>query len=343
MDEQGLTLECLHLDALPATWDDWVRQSPQGTPFALRGWLASVAEVLSLDVDVWIVSAQGQWLAALPLLARRRLGIRINPEFPLAFYRSPLYAGSLCQSTYPSSVTHEYLRLTRRLAQGLAPAYGSVSLSLPQSLLDVRPWLWEGWTASPAFTYILDLDRDLRFAKDVKHRFRKGNEAGYRFATAWDLDAHCHLLRSTLRRQGVGTGLGEGPYRRLSERLQGAGLAWMATAFSREGEPLATCMELGLDQGLYHWTAGTLAGKLSAGGSQWLMVRMVEEARARGYLRWDLCGASYENVAKYKSDYGGRLEPSFTLSAPRCWTEWGLQDGRRLASRLLRSLGWRRR
>jgi hypothetical protein len=331
--------------SLPEGWDDWVRASPQGNPFATTACLQGMAGVLGLEADLWSVTEDGALAAALPVLARRRLGARTNHGVPLYAYTSPLFSPDLLRSSYPASVTARYLELSGVLARGLCRAYGSAVLKFLPDLQDVRPWLWTGWTAQPAYTYLLDLGRELRVAPSVRKHVRKGNEAGHRFSLDWDLDAHCALLRSTVRRQGVWTGLPEARFRPLAQCLHQQGLAWMGTCLSRDGEPLSSRVELGIQGGnrsLYDWTAGSLAERLAAGATPWLMVRMVEEARARGYASWDLCGASVASVARFKSEFGGRLAVAFLVQSPRCLTESALQDGRSLAARLLRATGWRR-
>ena len=91
---------------------------------------------------------------------------------------------------------------------------------------------------------------------------------------------------------------------------------------------------------LFDWVAGSAADKLSVGANPWLMMQIAAEARRRGYSRWNLCGAAFENVARFKSEFGGELVHGWTVER-RTALEWGHQEARALAGKLLRRTGWR--
>src|SRR5262249_9137974 len=69
--------------------------------------------------------------------------------------------------------------------------------------------------------------------------------------------------------------------------------------------------------GAFMWTAGTRESALSSGVSAWLMVEIAKEARRRGHSYWDLCGADFPSVARFKSELGGELTHYFQADAPR--------------------------
>jgi CelD/BcsL family acetyltransferase involved in cellulose biosynthesis len=67
------------LDALEAEWDELVRAMPKPTPFLLHGWVRAWLEHYAQDAEpaIHIARRDGQLVAALPLVVRRRFGLRI--------------------------------------------------------------------------------------------------------------------------------------------------------------------------------------------------------------------------------------------------------------------------
>ena len=67
------------LDALEAEWDELVRAMPKPTPFLLHGWVRAWLEHYAQDAApaIHIARRDRQLVAALPLVVRRRFGLRI--------------------------------------------------------------------------------------------------------------------------------------------------------------------------------------------------------------------------------------------------------------------------
>jgi CelD/BcsL family acetyltransferase involved in cellulose biosynthesis len=67
------------LDALEAEWDRLVRAMPKPTPFLLHGWVKAWLHHYAQDAEptIHIARRDGQLVAALPFVVRRRLGLRI--------------------------------------------------------------------------------------------------------------------------------------------------------------------------------------------------------------------------------------------------------------------------
>jgi hypothetical protein len=131
----------------------------------------------------------------------------------------------------------------------------------------------------------------------------------------------------------------------LAEQLHRDGLAWMATAIAQDGTPLAVRIQLSIEGSatVFDWVAGSDARHLALGGTPWLMTRMAEEIRQRGHATWNLCGAQYETIAKFKSEFGGRLVHGFSVTGPAVATEQMYLFARASASRLKRAIQRRRR
>ncbi len=344
MSQSKDQIECNSLESVNGQWDTWVKSSPQGTPFGLSAFLMVYCKVLKLRVDIWTIERNGNWIAALPILYYTRFGAKTNHGIPLMPYLPIMFAPNLFNSTYPSSNTALYLKLTQLLNDILVTRYSSISLSLLPGTMDVRPWIWDRWKLQTNYTYILDLKDQPRFTHAVRKQVRKAEESGVLLDKCWDINMHCELLDSTRRRQGIWIGLDQEPFKEIATYLYNNGLATMATARTSEGLPLASRIELiAPESGIaYDWTAGTNSEWLALGGSSWLIVQIYNYFIKTNIIKWNLCGASYETVARFKAEFGGELHLQFYVQSPRKPISIIYEEGRNIGSKIIRGCGWKR-
>jgi hypothetical protein len=245
------------------------------------------------------------------------MGGRWHLGLPLASYNSFVYRPSA--SSHPESVTQEHLEVSRALIQATHGRLKNWDLMLVPSITDVRPWLWSGWTARPRYTYVLDLSRPLPVSHAVRKHLRKCQDAGMKLDGEWNLDALCAVFDATQERKGFGLRLTADRFRRFAGELHEAGLASMQVAHAADGEPAAGHVLLAVPgtDACFHWVVGTHSRYLTSGVSAWLMVETAAEMARRGFRSWDLCGADFPSIARFKSNLGGTLVPYFQVEAPR--------------------------
>jgi hypothetical protein len=297
-------------------WEQFVAASPQVNPFSLWAWLDGAGREVGAETEIWIVAKNEEWVAGVPL-SGRSMGGRWHTGLPLAAYNTFHYRAS--RDVHPSSSTAEHLEVSKTLIEATRGRLKNWDLMLSPTISDVRPWTWAGWSARPRYTYVLDLSQPLSLTHAARKHVRKGKEAGTTLDMTWDLDALCAVFESTKERQGFGMRLSMPSFRRLSERLREAGMATMATARGADGEPAAGHIVLAVP-GVpisFHWAIGTHARHLTSGVSTWLMVETAAELARRGFHSWDLCGADFPSIARFKSQLGGALVHYFQVEAPR--------------------------
>ena len=300
-------------------WDLFVGQSPQANPFAVIAWCKAVSEVLDFGFHVWIVSKGEEWLGGIPVFWRRRHGRFVCLQPPLCAYVSFLYSPTISRASYPSKITSYNLEVAKHLATALSVRYSSSRLKLLPSISDTRAFQWAGWNVTPNYTYILDVTRDLQCSHSVRKHIRKCRESNAVLSLEWQFNRFCALAEDTATRQGTGfSGISFQSLDQLASRMRDAGLAWMATALSFDGHPLASRIQLSIPGSTtaYDWVAGSSSAHFSLGGSPWLMTKVAECVKLRGYSNWDLCGANYENIAHFKSQFGGELVHGWSLNFP---------------------------
>jgi hypothetical protein len=301
-------------------WDRFVCESPEANPFATTTWRRAVSECLGYSFDLWVVYKGAEWLGGVPLFWRKRFGRPVCLEPPQCAYSSVLFNAAISRASYPSKVTSSKLDVTGTIAKALSSHYSSTRMKLLPAVGDVRAFQWEGWTVNPSYTYVIDLKREMRCDHAVRKHVRKCRENGAVLSLEWCFDRFRSLAEDTISRQGLNPGMGMRyeELERIACRMRDAGLAWMATALTADGKPLASRIELGIPgtSTLFDWVAGSSSELFSLGGNAWLMTEVAEAARQRGYSSWDLCGANYRNIATFKAQMGGDLAHGWNLAGP---------------------------
>jgi hypothetical protein len=319
-------------------WDEFVRQSPQCNPFATRVWLDAITEATGMTCDIWVAAKGDQLVAGVPILVERRRGRRFGCVPLLTPYTSYLYGHQLYESTYPSKTTTTLIEVTKSLATPIRKAYWRVTQKLLSDVDDVRPWRWDRWLACPHYTYHMDLSEEWRVSHAVRKHVRKCEEGGFQVSWDWQIERFWETFLRTQERQGFSVPMTLSVFARLANKLHDAGLAWMATSLTSNGETVASRILLSIPgtADVFDWVAGTESSALSSGATPWLMTRIGAEAKRLGYLRWDLCGADFESIARFKGELGGKLIHYFEVRTPNRFVEFGKRSVRALRSWLAR-------
>lgn len=319
-----------------------LRHSADGDVFVTPAYLAAVRDVLGIETTLCVVVGRDdEWLAAVPVFHRRRFGLERAVMPGLTPYASVLLAERVRASTAMT------LDCSNAIACAIAARFRDARQHLMPSFSDVRGWQWAGWDATPAYTYVLDLIAPRSFSHSVRKHVRKCTEGGFTANGDWDVERGWPAIEATIKRQGVGIGMSRGDFCRLADSLHSAGLAYMTTALAPDGIAAAVRVQLAIPGAAcaYDWAAGTRTPYLASGVSAWLVTQTIERSAALGFKRWDMCGAQFASVARFKSEFGGSLVHGFTVAAPQHLASHAAARVRRSlapAARWLRQRGLRR-
>lgn len=331
----GITVRKLGSGEWPV-WEHLTLNALHMTPFASSAFLQVAAKLFDRDLSAYVALRGNEVLAGVAVFGRAYCGSRVVALVPATTYSAIVYAKSAFSSTYPAKNNSEHIAISRALVTAIRSDFRSLDLSLVPGLEDVRPWVWDGWRAEPSFTYLLDLTRELRPSYSVHKNARKCERSGARVSTEWKLEDCWSLIQQTLERQGIG-GLTRAQFFQLAQSLHDSGMAWMVTVYDAQNQPVASRVQLSLPGAdtVYDWFAGTSSAAFAIGASPWNVLKVMDECRERGYSYWNMCGANYEAVAKFKSEFGGDLVHGFSLRSPRPLM-MSIFSGARLKAALLR-------
>lgn len=308
-------------------WDAFVDGSVEKSPFSKLAWLQAHRENSSRhSFSIAVVRDKvGEIAAGVALLKRSK---PVSSEDlvvpPLHPYNSLLLRPLTTQepnriytsrSSYASALV-EFLR---------AQNFFSCRLIHHPRLDDVRPFLWDGWRISPAYTFLVNLrtiEGVSSFTPSYRTRYRKCVEEGYRMATAASvcdaLPRFMPLINATYRRRGMEPGDygldGLPGYLRTLD-TQKALLYFEAT--NPQGKVVAARILVPAADGqVYDWVAGTDPEHLKSGVTVFLVVEILLELQRRGFRAFDFGGANTPGVADFKQGFNGSLVFGFDTQLP---------------------------
>jgi CelD/BcsL family acetyltransferase involved in cellulose biosynthesis len=290
-------------------WNRYVEQSPQTTPFHRYEALDLLADAAGADLHT-LVGFKGQEpTGVLPLFEQTRGPFRLVTSPPemevLSLGPALLNADKLKQ--------RKAERRHRQFVDGcldwidgrLAPDY--VDIRTVDRYGDVRPFIWNGYDVTPAYTYVVDLTPDeedllMSFSSDARSNIRD-SEASSASVTEGGPDDLRQVVASVRERhaeQGesypITAPFVEALYDLLPEdRMR----VYTVRADGERGGGMVT-----LEDGdtVYRWMGGAKTGDRFP-PSDFLDWRILTDAKARGIDRFDLLGANTPRLCRYKAKF----------------------------------------
>ena len=188
------------------SWDAFVHQAIGGTIFSTSAWLRCAAEATGGEIHRLGCYRNGNLIAGLSGLARKRSGLNrletpeLTPHTGLLL--SPVAAKG------PAKAEAEQHRVCELLIDYLEKRYDHVFLVHTPAIADMRPFTWRAWDARLRYTYRIDLgdaesmwDRIERRTRTV---IRKAEKLGYALQPTNDVALLRQLYETLYAKQDGG-------------------------------------------------------------------------------------------------------------------------------------------
>jgi hypothetical protein len=312
-------------------WCRLVAASTQGSVYALPEYLSALCKAAGGGFRIVGVFLGDQLVGGVPLYERRaRAGVYVANR-PLLYYNGIVL--ELPAKKFASDRTAQVLSVLEALRINLAGrGYVRLQLHNRSTLQDLRPFLANGWHASLSYTYIVPLKKlpdqwDL-IDPNLRRLIQRCERDGVTFREDDDFDALFRLHEQTHLRKGAPLYLPALAFRRFFEDLRAAGLARLAHAVF-DGKVVASQLMLAGPHPVAHTVcAGADESFLRMGASGFLRWHSFLALARDGYAANDLTDAALNPVTRFKSQLGGELTPTWSLSLPDAWP-YRLETGAR--------------
>jgi len=299
-------------------WDSFVDSSPQGTLFHTSKWLSeSGLDFRLLGCYNKNGDLLGGFVCGIKMI-NRKWTFFTHPSFTP--YLGIIYADHkgkyLTRLSRNKQICHEFAKAIKKHCDTLNITMSAYELD------DVMPFIWENFTASLRYTYILKLGNMDNVWKNVDERFRNNikkaqkdklwidNECGF--------DITLKLAEKTFQRQDMK--LNEGFIERATiynKVLSSYSQCKSFVTKTNEGKPIASLFMVWDKKRSYAIISGHDFENEHRGAlrlAQWASVEYTKNVL--GLYEYDFEGTTLMHTERYIREFGGWLVPYYTIK----WT-----------------------
>ena len=327
-------------------WRQLVAASDQGSVYALPEYLDVLCEATDARFRIVGVFANDRLVGGVPLYERRsHVGLCV--ENRLLLHYNGIVLG-LPPKKSPADQTAQTLAVLGSLEHHLASrSYARLHLHNRSTLSDLRPFLTPTWRVALSYTYVVPLgnlsEQWERVDANFKRLIRRCEREGITYREDTDFDALYRLHVQTHERKGAPLYLPERAFSHYFERLHARGLARVGHA-CLEGTPIASQLMLTGPHRVSHTVcAGADEAYLRTGASAFLRWHAFAALARDGFTANDLTDASLNPVTRFKSQLGGELTPTWSITRADSLAFRLEQQARRWKEALHRQLSGARR
>jgi hypothetical protein len=290
-------------------WDALVARAPWGTIFHGSRWVIENARGFGFDPVFFGCFLHDRMIGGCPVYARR-----LKSLFPIAGTTTPMspYGGPVLEFS-ESNKKSPFSRLSQTidaLNSTLLDRYVSVNLVNSPKMVDIRPFIWQGWTPEVYYTHEVTPEKFTPTHK-VQKLLKRALEAGIAVEEQYDIDRYFALLSESYDRQGLVPPVTKDHFRRLCDTMFDEGRAVMVFSTTPEGETASGEVVL-VDRDQVHcWSAAADRVLRTTGAPLLTTDATFRLAQDRGLSKVNMMGGNMKNLIEYYEMYRPNLVPYF--------------------------------
>jgi hypothetical protein len=297
-------------------WDQFVENSPQGLLFHKWDFLKIVERHTGYQFLPYGVYSGDELRCIFPFfIAQGRLGLThmlSPPPHAQITYLGPVFDPSV-QAGNALAREKFFERLTGELCREIdkiAPNF--VNFRTVPNFLDVRSFIWKGFTAHLMFTYAIDLERSLdeiwaSFSRRCRQDIKRVNKHSPEIQQTNDVSALLDIWRPRFRELGTEAPLLSDSY--LKELVAAFPQDITVYNVSIDGRVAIANVYCAMQKERYVWWIGGVSARKDLGVHEYIQWGVIQRAKSEGFKKLDLLGAPNQGIAAFKSKFDPVLEP----------------------------------
>jgi len=152
-------------------WDRFVYESPLGTIFHTTSWGNVVEKTFKRPFKILTVKMNNSIQAGILCFPKESLGIRSITQIAATTYQGILFKSSASEkASHSRAQVHDVFSL---ILPKLKSDFQFIEVPLPPGTDDVRPYLWQGFMATPQYTYRFRIDPFDELSKNFSQSLRR--------------------------------------------------------------------------------------------------------------------------------------------------------------------------
>lgn len=292
-------------------WDDFVDNSPQGTLFHKTYWLKATGKKFS----IYGCFKGNEFYAGIPVCYDQIIGCK--------YFSPPLqtpYLGILMKhqdAKYVKSITREK-KISSELIQWLKGEFYSIKFNYTPGMVDLQPFIWEGFTCNVRYTYIINLNNSLediwKSMDDTRRRnISKAKKDGINVSSNYDLQEVFSLVEKTFDRQDMKV-----PFKTVVFNyiyaLKERNKCISFLSKNENGDNIAVVYLVWDNKRSYYLMGGYDSEKSHYGASAVAMWKAIKFSKEElGLAEFDFEGSMVPQIEQFFRKFGGILTPYYSV------------------------------
>ncbi|NQT71764.1 MAG: GNAT family N-acetyltransferase [Chloroflexi bacterium] len=301
-------------------WNSIVDKSIPYTSCHRWEWLRIAAKHSNTNLYPLVhVDKGGNPLAAFPLFFSRKgpLKMVFSPPPGSAMRLGPIFIDSKLKTHKKETIYKEFQTEVEEFINYLGANY--VLIATSPGLIDIRPFKWADYTATPTYNYIVDLTKGednlwASFKRELRNNIKRTQKSGVVVIEEISDKNVDHLYNSLDRRyQGQSLRLGiSGDYLRdLFEQSYELSLKLFVAYY--EGNVVGSIAHVGEKQRLVVWVGAVKNNISGLAVNDLIQWEAIKWAIQNGYHEYEIVGANIPRLCLFKSKYSPDLNICFIL------------------------------
>ncbi|MEO0472650.1 MAG: GNAT family N-acetyltransferase [Bacteroidota bacterium] len=298
-------------DIDPARWDAFITASPQGSVYALHGFLFALRK----DWRALIVLQQDEWQAVMPYCLNKRWRFTSLPQPTFTQYLG------ICFQDRQFDTAFQAFRWKNRLVSRMVDDVAEIDLfvqSFSPAFDYPMPFHWAGYSIHNRYTYICSLEDDFErhFSPSLRRHLRKANKHQLQCCSLDDLSPLLELYRLNAEKGHDILGQAATSHdkmHRLINFLKREKRGEIRAVKNQNGDILAAGVFVHFKQkGLY--LMGAMHPESQAySPMSFLMWEEMKRAKDGACLSWDFEGSMIEGVERFFRGFGAKPQAYLQL------------------------------
>ncbi|HHJ51623.1 MAG TPA: GNAT family N-acetyltransferase [Caldithrix abyssi] len=294
-------------------WDDFVSRSLNGTLFHTTRWAELVRSVFGRSFKIVAVQKKERLVAGMLIWPRTVAGKWWLSQAPVTPYQGLVLKRP--DSDKPSSVIARQLHLTGLMAEYLKEKIAFADISFSPLVNDLRPFLWNGFSAQPRYTYRFEItewpELQARFSQALRRKLKAFRAKPDAIVSANDPQALIEFVTASYRRHGSDLPVGQEQLRRVFQHVLERKMGQLFYLLEN-GTPVAGLLALQDDRHVFTYFAGVSSAARADTHTEALYFHLLDQPEARAKT-FDFLGADLPDFDQFKRSFGGRLCVYFQL------------------------------
>ena len=296
-------------------WEDLVNRSRQSTVFHKSIWITTCAKLLNKTNLIFGFFQNEVLIGGCHFFVNKSITLK-TASTNLSL--TP-YGGFILQPSGSIKVRDEERRLTSVCGsiskEILKMKFDDIKIINSPFILDIRPFIWNGWIPNIYYTYILPLTGEIgkNISKDVRWTIRKAEKEGITVKKVYDPDIYWDLNVDTYKKQGRTPPFSKQYLRGMMDMIIENKLGEMWIAKTDTGET-ASAEFLTWDEHMAHrWSAASSAKFKDTGATSLLLFEIFRDLQQGGFVKINLMAGNTPNLTMFISSFNPLLVPYFGL------------------------------